>query len=53
MDLLHWLETWLEEHGYEGLSDGECSCELGDLAPCGWLKETCMPAREAAEVERR
>ena len=30
--------------GYDGLyaADGECACELGDLAPCGQLRDDCM-----------
>jgi hypothetical protein len=37
MELREIVESWLEEHGYDGLvySDIECGCCLGDLMPCG------------------
>ncbi len=39
------VEQWLIDHGYEGLwnSDGECACELGELAPCGEISPECYP----------
>lgn len=39
------LEFALEQKGYDGLCDtGWCSCELGDLAPCGEYVLDCSPA---------
>ncbi len=34
---------YLRENGYDGLfsADLECSCELGDLAPCGDMQGDC------------
>lgn len=35
----------LKANGYGGLYnwDGECGCEVGDLAPCGELQQDCVP----------
>lgn len=39
--LIEMVEKYLRENGYDGLyhEDGECACEVDDLAPCG---EPCM-----------
>ena len=36
------IKSYLTENGYDGLynSNGECACELSDLAPCGDLYAT-------------
>jgi len=35
MNALLIIQRYLEQNGYDGLYDaGECSCKLGDLAPC-------------------
>lgn len=33
----------ITKYGYDGLysEDGECACEVDDLAPCGWLNSNC------------
>lgn len=38
------VAAYLKENGFEGLHDfnGECCCELKDLAPCGEMQMTCM-----------
>ena len=36
MTVLEIVAEWLKEHGYDGLyQEGECSCLLDDLFPCG------------------
>lgn len=45
------LETWLTEHGYDGLycmtptidPDTGCACSKDDLAPCGEISGSCRP----------
>jgi hypothetical protein len=28
------MTRWLLDHGYDGLTDGDCGCEVSDLANC-------------------
>lgn len=37
---------YLKEHGYDGLVswDGDCGCEISDLAPCCEPISNCSPA---------
>lgn len=37
MNLMQITDEWLTQHGFDGLfnEDGECSCEVGELMPCG------------------
>jgi len=37
------VAEYLREHGYDGLcaNEGECACEIGDLAPCGEMQDDC------------
>ena len=37
------LESWLKEHGYDGLIGDECGCEIGDLVPCDCWPSDCQP----------
>jgi len=39
------IENYLVCHGFGGLCnmDGECGCELSDLAPCGQSIDRCEP----------
>ena len=41
------VADWLEENGYDGLTDGRCSCTGGWFAAAGALRRTCSPARDA------
>ena len=46
MTVIEIVKKYLEENGYEGLvhADGECGCELDDLAPCDeWFCQGCEP----------
>ena len=37
------VEAYLKANNFDGLfADGLCSCEVGDLAPCGEMQETCQ-----------
>lgn len=40
---------YLVQSGYDGLLnlDGECGCELSDLAPCDQMQEACRPGYKA------
>ena len=35
---------WLVENGFDGLfnADGECACEIGDIAPCCEISGDCQ-----------
>lgn len=37
------VRQYLIDHGFDGLcsDDAECACEVGDLAPCGEMYDTC------------
>ena len=39
------VERYLTENGFDGLFSeyGDCSCEIGDLAPCTVDFSTCKP----------
>ena len=43
MDIYDLVKRELENTNYDGLysEDGECACELGDLAPCGEMQSSC------------
>jgi hypothetical protein len=44
MKVLELIAIQLKQMGADGLCNGECGCELGDLAPCvDWIGE-CVPA---------
>lgn len=45
MNVKEILEQWLKEHGFDGLVSEfeECSCEIGDLAPCDYSFLNCKP----------
>lgn len=34
MTIAEIIADWLRAHGYDGLTDGDCACELTDLLPC-------------------
>ena len=39
------IETYLKEHGYDGLANNGCGCDVNDLAPCnGGPCWDCEPA---------
>lgn len=44
MDVGDIVQEYLEANGYDGLcqEEGECACELGDLAPCGQIEMGCI-----------
>lgn len=41
--VLHILTAAIKERGFDGLycEDNECSCALGDLAPCDGIQPQC------------
>jgi len=43
MEVKEIVDQFLKREGYDGLySEGlECSCVVGDLAPCGNIQEDC------------
>lgn len=44
MNVLGIVRKYLEDNNYAGLySDGECGCQLDDLAPCGEMMGDCSP----------
>jgi|694.fasta_scaffold113884_5 hypothetical protein len=44
MKVLKLIAIQLKQMGADGLCNGECGCELGDLAPCvDWIGD-CVPA---------
>lgn len=45
MNAIDILETWLKEHGYDGLVnvENECGCTIGDLLPCHSYCGFCEP----------
>jgi len=43
MNCLEIIKAYLKEHGFDGLYDGECGCEISDLAPCGVDFSQCKP----------
>jgi len=46
-DLTAIVAQGLKEKGYDGLfSDGECSCELDNLFPCGAPDPSCVPGHK-------
>ena len=53
------LKNWLKKYGYKGLcnnDDGcECSCDLGDLMPCGEIDnyKECEPFKELKNGNRK
>ncbi len=41
-DVIELVKTALKEKGFDGLQcDGECGCDLDDLAPCGEITAHC------------
>ncbi len=41
------VNGYLEQHGFDGLFyPDECSCEKGDLAPCGNIGGDCTPGHK-------
>ncbi|MAF43032.1 MAG: hypothetical protein CMI54_02515 [Parcubacteria group bacterium] len=40
------VKEYLERSQFEGLQsgDGECGCDIDDLAPCGEMQQDCVPA---------
>jgi hypothetical protein len=38
------IKKYLEDNGYDGLfyAQGECSCQLNDLMPCGEIYDMCV-----------
>lgn len=43
LNVLQIVEQRLRADGYDGLThcDGDCACEISDLAPCGEILDTC------------
>ena len=44
MRVLELVAQNLRQLGADGLCNGECGCELGDLAPCNDYMGDCVPA---------
>ncbi len=44
MNVKEIVEKYLKENGYDGLfHEGDCGCEVGDLAPCDGSALDCEP----------
>jgi hypothetical protein len=41
MNLREIAKKWLEDNGYDGLTNEYCGCELNDLMPCGEPSPNC------------
>lgn len=43
MTVIEMVAEYLKQNGYDGLysDDGECACEIGDIAPCNTIGEQC------------
>ncbi len=41
MNLREIAKKWLEDNGYDGLSNENCGCELSDLMPCDEPQDNC------------
>jgi len=45
------LEKALRDMGADGLcNDDPCGCGLDDLAPCGEIRDICVPAKADSDV---
>ena len=42
-DVRNIIKDWLKEHGYDGLFNDECGCDLNDLMPCDRDCGECQP----------
>lgn len=51
MDCLDIIRAYMGQHGLTGLRtyDG-CTCELGDIAPCGENFAECIPYKKEEAV---
>ncbi len=38
------IAEWLKAHGYGGLTNDECGCDISDLMPCDEDCSYCAPA---------
>ncbi len=53
------VKEYLKQHGFDGLYNDQCGCEVDDLAPCsefGWdckpgYKTSCIPESCPADGE--
>jgi hypothetical protein len=48
------IEKYLEENGFDGLCGGDydpCGCIRGDLAPCDYGGNDCVPAYQYEPIE--
>jgi len=42
--------AYLKNNGYNGLCADECGCGVDDLAPCGEMPDTCVPACKRGDI---
>jgi len=46
-DVREIVKRWLQEHGYDGLTNlCDCGCELDDLMPCSNDVSGCVPGHK-------
>ena len=44
MNVVEIVEDYLKKNGFDGLyNDGNCACEIGELAPCDNMDSNCEP----------
>jgi hypothetical protein len=43
--VLEMVKNYLKEHGYDGLCNDDCGCDVNDLAPCDDIGD-CKAARK-------
>lgn len=50
MNAMKIIETWLTANSFDGLynTDCECSCLVGDLAPCETISSECQAGYKTA-----
>ena len=52
VNCLEIVRKYLEDNGFDGLQNqGECGCELSDLAPCSENITWCTPGYKVAPPE--
>ena len=53
MNCLEIIKAYLKEHGFDGLQNGECGCEISDLIPCDCDCSRCRPGYKVLPPDGR